>query len=131
MLTEYPRRCAGSPYGERLVHSLTSEKVYVVELRPDGRNLCTCIAFAIRRNKLGGNVAIGRPECTCKHIEDLKDSGCGWNSETGTEQEYPAICPACYNNVVEYDNRTLETDADSLYESFLANAQRLKAMRQR
>lgn len=124
------RKCTKTAVGFFHCESMTTKnKSYDVYLDPEGRNTCTCVAFVMRRNKLGGLSAIGTPDCTCKHIQALQAqrSGCGWTSDSEEQHEYDAICPRCFDNTEVYDTRDPETvDLDELMKDFLALQKKLK-----
>lgn len=125
------RKCTKTASGWFHCESMTQKnKSYDVFLDPDkGKNTCTCIAFVMKRNKLGGLEAIGTPECTCKHIQALQaaKSGCGWTSDAPEKHEYPGICPRCFDDTEVYDQRDPETvDLDELMKDFLALKKKLK-----
>jgi hypothetical protein len=128
-------KCSDTAIGLFHCESMTDEgKFYDVVLEADGRNTCTCIAFVMKRNKLGGLSAIGTPACTCKHIQALqaRNGGCGWTSESKEKQEYPNICPRCYAKAetYAYDTRDPKTvDLDELMADFLALQKKLKKAR--
>lgn len=123
-------KCSDTALGLFHCESFTNHnKSYDVILDADGRNTCTCVAFVMKRNKMGGLSAIGDPNCTCKHIEALKvrNGGCGWTSESPDKHEYPNICPRCYAKTETYDTRDPETvDLDELMADFLALKKKLK-----
>lgn len=97
------KRCVMSPVGTHEVESDSSTKIYEVVIREDGKNTCNCTGFVTKRNKLGGLVALGQPDCTCKHVKGIiAGKGCGWNSETGKPQKYPQMCPDCLSPVEDY-----------------------------
>lgn len=123
------KRCTLSNFGEHDAESDSSSKVYKVVIREDGRNTCTCPAWAIKKNKLGGNKMIGDPECTCKHIKRIQQDagGCGWNTENGQAQTYPDVCPACDSPTVEYTPPGPPPDDEDM----AAAAEKLLAMRNR
>ena len=124
------RKCTDTAVGWFHCESMSDRnKSYDVFLDAEGKNTCTCIAFAIKRNKLGGAEAIGTPECTCKHIQALhfRNSGCGWTSDSVEKHEYEGICPRCFADTEIYDTRDPETvDLDSLMADFLALKKKLK-----
>jgi hypothetical protein len=133
------RKCTDTALGVFHCESMTDQgKFYDVLLDPDGRNTCTCIAFAMRRNKLvkqyrEANRELADPltldECTCKHIQALQSqkSGCGWTSDSDEQHEYEAICPRCFADTEVYDQRDPETvDLDELMKDFLALKKKLK-----
>lgn len=128
--TNLAKRCTSTPFGAHTVSSHTdNKKSYTVIIDENGHNTCTCIAFAMKRNKLGGYSAIGTPECTCKHINAFlaARAGCGWNSLTGEAQQVETICPRCYEYVEEYDTRDPDdVDLDELMADFLAIQKKLK-----
>jgi hypothetical protein len=124
-----PRRCTASAVGLHRLESFTSaDKSYDVHIDTDGKNTCTCVAFVMKRNKLGGLTAIGTPDCTCKHIEAvLWTKGCGWDSDTGEEPQFEAVCPRCYNDTETYDPRDPNTiDLDELMADYLALSRKLE-----
>lgn len=134
MTTEsrYARRCTSTPVGSyRVASETTANKSYDLVIDEYGRNTCTCVAFAIKRNKLGGLDAIGTPECTCKHIRAMLETrgGCGWNSLTGETPEFETVCPRCYEDTEVYDPRDPEdVDLDELMADFLALSKKLKKL---
>ena len=98
-----PKRCTLSPFGVHTIESDTTTKVYEAHVREDGKHTCNCTGFVTKRNKYGGYSALGNPEINCKHLKRiLADQGCGWNSETGREQQYPNICPDCDSPTEDY-----------------------------
>lgn len=99
------KRCTLSPIGAHYVESDTSNKTYEVTIRADGKNTCNCIGFVTKRNKLGGLVALGMPDCTCKHIKSIvATAGCGWSDEhDAVAQQYPNVCPVCASTTEQYD----------------------------
>lgn len=100
------KRCTLSPIGVHYVDSDTSNKTYEVTIRTDGKNTCNCTGFVTKRNKLGGLVALGQPDCTCKHVKGvLASHGCGWtdDQDDAAPAQYPRICPQCSSPSEEYD----------------------------
>lgn len=130
MTATLARKCSKTAVGFFHCESFKDQgKFYDVYLDIDGKHTCSCIAFAIKKNKLGGNDAIGTPECTCKHIQALqsREGGCGWTSDSKEQHEYDAICPRCFDNTEVYDTRDPETvDLDELMADFLALQKKLK-----
>ena len=127
------RRCSSSPAGLYNIQSYnpkTPKKQYTVRLTEDGQNRCTCVAWAIKKNKLGGDTAIGTLACTCKHIQALltTNPGCGWNSVDGETPQFETVCPRCYNDTEIYDlpRDIKDVDLDVLMADFLALAKRLR-----
>lgn len=127
------RRCSSSPTGTYNVQSYnpkTPNKRYTLTITEDGRNRCTCTAWAIKKNKLGGDTAIGQPDCTCKHIKAILATrpGCGWNSVDGEPYQFETVCPRCFEDTEIYDipRDTTEVDLDVLMDEFLALANRLR-----
>lgn len=129
-MAKLERRCGSSAIGNFTVESHTNKKkTYDLRITEDGRNTCTCIAFAMKRNKLGGNSAIGNPECTCKHINALlaTRNACGWTSVEGEKAKFETVCPRCFHDTEEFDPRDPETiDLDELMQDFLALSKKLK-----
>lgn len=123
-------RCSSNPIGVFNAESMTNaNKMYTVQITENGMNTCTCIAFAMKRNKLGGNSAIGTPECTCKHIQAilLTRSACGWSSTLTDEPSKFGVCPRCYNDTEIYDTRDPSTiDLDELMEDFKRLQKKIK-----
>lgn len=124
------RKCTETAVGFFHCESMSeAKKFYDVYLDIDGKNTCSCIAFAIKKNRLGGNDAIGTPECTCKHIQALQStrSGCGWTSDAKEQHEFETVCPRCFADTEVYDTRDPETvDLDELMKDFLALKKKLK-----
>lgn len=126
------RKCSDTAVGIFHLESFDPKnkgKFYDVTLDVAGRNTCTCVAFMMKRNKLGGLKAIGTPDCTCKHIQALlaERGGCGWTSDAKEQHEYETVCPRCYANTEVYDTRDPETvDLDELMKDFLALKKKLK-----
>ncbi len=127
------RRCTTSAVGMYHCESFTNHnKSYDVVIDSQGRDTCTCVAFVMKRNKLGGLSAIGTPECTCKHIRALKSEkrGCEWTSDTGATPEIETVCPNCYADTEEFDTRDPATvDLDELMADFLVLQKKLKKAR--
>lgn len=124
------KRCTSAPIG---VHKMQSDsdasKVYIVDIGPptpsfpSGQSVCSCIAYAIDRNRKGGknHGAWG----DCKHIRRrIAEGGCGWSSIDGVAQTFPNICPLCQDATVEYTPITGTEDVDEIIT-------RLKALRDR
>lgn len=131
MLDTVALRCTSSTaFGSHSVASHTEKKKkYSVTIDNFGNNTCTCIAFVMKRNKMGGLSAIGDPELTCKHIQALLAvrGGCGWSSLLVDEEaKFGKVCPRCYNDTEEYDTRNPEdVDLEELMADFLAISKKL------
>lgn len=133
------RKCTDTAVGWFHCQSFTdAKKSYDVYLDAEDRNTCTCIAFAIKRNKVASlngitaDEAMDLDECTCKHILALKSdrSGCGWTSDSKEKHEYETVCPRCFADTEVYDTRDPETvDLDELMADFLALKKKLKKAR--
>lgn len=57
---------------------------------------CTCVAFAIGRNRGKSNKRGAKPgRAWCKHIEYVYDTVCQWDSDSDKVQLEPGVCPMC------------------------------------
>lgn len=131
MAVDYARRCTSTPFGRHIAASQnpkTKNKRYDVLIDDRGKHTCTCVAFVMKRNKMGGLTAIGTAGLSCKHIDALLavHGGCGWNSTTGEIPQFETVCPRCYNDTEFYDPRDPDDiDLDELMASFLAMSKKL------
>lgn len=69
---------------------------------------CTCVAFAIARNRAGGKNHGGA--AICKHINSIYDSACDFDSRKHGESMLP-ICPHCGAKLETVDATSTPTSA--------------------
>ncbi len=90
-----------------------ASKVYKVNMAPPPT--CTCIAFAIGRNRAKSNKPVktfGPQQAWCKHIQRVYDITCSFDSRIHGTSMIP-ICPLCGNQleVVETPESTVVSNS--------------------
>lgn len=105
-------RCTASD--EILVGSDSSSKKYTVSFR-EVLPTCTCVSFAIGRNKAKARLDgkrikdSGNKDAWCKHIDRVYDSACRWRGTT----IIPGLCPQCSGSTVPMDESGRSQGSDS------------------
>jgi hypothetical protein len=126
------RRCTLTAFG---MHHMQSDsrpdKDYLVQVNPGGDHVCTCINYAITRNKYK---KAGRADpYYCKHIQRALDKrACDWSTETSAERhKYAAVCPKCLAPTEEYFERPKEVTEADIQATIASMRQQLKELRAR
>jgi hypothetical protein len=77
----------------------SANKTYTVSFK-EAMPTCTCIAYAIGRNRSVSNKPNRKPwgqNPWCKHVEEILDRGvCRWEGDA----LFPGICPECGGRTV-------------------------------
>lgn len=80
----------------------SAKKPYIVSFADPTAPTCTCVSFAIGRNRAKARVDgrkyknQGNTEAWCKHIDKEYDNACMWRGTT----LIPGICPRCGSKTV-------------------------------
>lgn len=93
--------CKNSIQGIFHVASDSADKQYIVDFRQVPPT-CTCVSYAIRRNRAGGKNHGGA--AICKHIERAYDMKCDFDSRKHGESMIP-VCPHCGRGLTVVDEQ--------------------------
>lgn len=127
------RRCTQTAFGMHHMQSdSNADKDYLVQIDPHGEHVCTCVNFAITRNKWKKQ---GKTGYQCKHIKRaLEKRGCDWSSETSDlRHKYEVVCPKCLAPTEEYyesPKNVTDEDVESTIASMREQLKELRARRQ-
>lgn len=91
------QRCEQMTHGSYQVPSDSqARKFYTVTAFGGVPPTCTCVAFAIGRNRTKSTKSSSKQgEAWCKHIEYIFDTTCQWDSGSDIVQTQPGVCPSC------------------------------------
>ena len=89
------------------IQSDSSDKQYMVDFRQVPPT-CTCVSYAIKRNRAGGKNHGGA--AICKHIERVYDMKCDFDSRKHGESMIP-VCPHCGQGLTVVDEGSLTEDS--------------------
>lgn len=125
------RRCTMTAFGMHHMQSdSNSNNDYLVQIEPNSDPVCTCVNFAITRNKWKKE---GKTGYQCKHIKRaLEKRACDWSTESSDERyKYPTVCPKCHAPTEEYYESPKNVTDEDIESTIASMRQQLKELRAR
>lgn len=107
-----------------------TSKDYLVQINATGDHVCTCVNFAITRNKWKKQ---GKSGYRCKHIiRALDKRSCDWSTESSEDRhKYDAVCPKCLAPTESYFETPEVISDDDIQSTIASMREQLKELRAR